>query len=69
MEGFTFVEKSVYVCERFTLVGGFTFDCVTGCNSQGILRHECYVMYCSILASSQQFNYVLLLFLSIRITQ
>ncbi len=29
MEGFTFVEKSVYVCGRFTLVGGFTFDGVT----------------------------------------
>ncbi len=33
MEGFTFVEKSVYVCGRFTLLVGFTFDgvtCVTG---------------------------------------
>ena len=29
MEGFTFVEKSVYVCGRFTLVGGFPFDGVT----------------------------------------
>ena len=29
MEGVTFVEKSVNVCGRFTLVGGFTFDGVT----------------------------------------
>ncbi len=29
MERFTFVEKSVYVCGRFMLVGGFTFDGVT----------------------------------------
>ncbi len=29
VEGFWVVEKSVYVCGRFTLVGGFTFDGVT----------------------------------------
>ncbi len=36
MEGFTFVEKSAYVCVRFTLVGGFTFGGVTTHNCKSL---------------------------------
>ncbi len=38
MEGFAFVEKSVYVCGYFTLVGGFTFDGFTSLICYQLLR-------------------------------
>ncbi len=44
MEGFTFVEKSVYVCGRFTVVGGFTFDGVTPTFVQFIICHGLHSM-------------------------